>query len=247
LLIAAEDDARDTVQMIRYAGMVAEQGGKVVVECQQHLTGILSGALNVSSVIERGKRRPKCDLYTMMLSLPAAFGTTAGTIPASRPYLGARSELTDAWRERLSQLKGPRIGLALADDATLESPVRSSRFAMRATTSLLTTWAGNFIDLQFHASDSEHVSPAKSELLRFSSFQTAPTKTAGSSDNTVHLAAAVRNLDLLIAVDNVVAHMAAAMGVATWIILPISPEPRWLLNREDSPWYPTVRLYVSVT
>jgi hypothetical protein len=114
---------------------------------------------------------------------------------------------------------------------------------MRATTSLLTTRAGNFIDLQFHASDSEHVSPANSELLRFSSFQAAPPKTAGSSDNTVHLAAAVRNLDLLIAVDNVVAHMAAAMGVATWIILPISPEPRWLLDREDSPWYPTARLY----
>jgi len=234
ILLYAEQGLGDTIQFVRYAPMVAARGGKIVLECQAQLLRLLQGLPGVERVLSKGELPPRCDLQCPLLSLPGIFGTRVETIPAAIPYLTANADLSRRWAARVA-----------ANGAELKVGV---------------VWAGG----PRHTNDrnrsmpSSHLAPlAKVSGIKLFSLQKGEVASETSRaaeqmkliDHTADLhdfadtAALVTNLDLVIAVDTAVAHLAGALGKPVWVLLPYTPDWRWMLEREDSPWYPTMRLF----
>jgi tetratricopeptide (TPR) repeat protein len=244
VLVVAEQDTRDTIQFARYANLITDQGGTVVLECQAPLAKLMAGCLGVGQAIALGEAIPPHDLQVALLSLPAILGTTLQTVPAARPYLGISSQMLDGWCACVQELAGTSIGIALDEDSVSPAAQGASPLS-RGLLRRLSGLAGiALVKLRSPAKADLQSEPVKARLEpdgdSLSILGPLPDDPA---DGWVAVAAAIRGLDVLIAVDNTIAHIAGAMGVPTWVALPISPEPRWLLNRSDSPWYPTMRLF----
>jgi hypothetical protein len=229
ILLYAEQGFGDAIHFIRYAPLVAATGGKVVLECQPALERLFRRFPGVSRIATAGQSLPAFDYQCPLPSLPGVFKTTISTIPATIPYLAADAETADCWRKRIESTgKFPHVGLV---------------------------WAGSPDNLndRNRSIPLERFAPlAAAERVRFHSLQTAPPPAVGGialSDWSALLtdfaetAGLIANLDLVIAVDTAVAHLAGAMGKPVWLLLPFSPDWRWLLDRSDSPWYPTMRLF----
>jgi tetratricopeptide (TPR) repeat protein len=242
IIILCEDDMRDTIQHARYADLLAQQGAKVVIECQAPLRRVLSGCLGVEAVVAQGQQLPDHDFHASLLSLPATLRTTLPTLPAARPYLGVESEAVAYWKERLRDCAPMRVGFCLPPDQyqrrtgalplTVKSILRHIKPHPRSILLDLTS----LIDTQ------------RKSIVIFSvgTTNTLPAmelRSSATHDHWVEVSAVLRNLDLLVSTDHVIAHLAGAMGLPLWIPLPLCPEPRWMLHREDSPWYPTARLW----
>jgi hypothetical protein len=199
------------------------------------LLKILSDVEGIHKILPKGARLPKFDYHCPLMSLPGAFKTTLKTIPADIPYLHSEAALVTKWQKRLGKKEKTRklrIGLA---------------------------WSGN----PAHCNDSNR-SVALSDLLPLLEYEAewvslqkdiraGDASLLGQRPDISHFGAQLRdfadtaalleNLDLVIAVDTSVAHLAGAMGKPLWLLLPFNPDWRWLLNRDDSPWYPTARLF----
>ncbi len=234
ILLHAEQGIGDTLQFIRYVPWVAECGGRVIVEVQPSVVRLARRIAGISEVIARGEPLPDFDAHLPIMSLPRVFGATMATIPNRVPYLSADATATEIWRARLAQDGvGLRIGLAWAGSAS-HTHDRWRSIPLSALARL-----GEAAGILLY---SLQVGPAAEQANP----RSTPMKLI---DHTAHLsdfsetAALIANLDLVISVDTAVAHLAGAMGKRTWILLPPTPDWRWLLDRADSPWYPTVRLF----
>ncbi len=233
ILLHAEMGFGDTVQFARYAPLLAARGAQVVLECQPRLVPLMESLEGVSEVIPSGAPLPDFGVHSPLLSLPRLFGTDLKSIPDRVPYLSVAQERIDYWRERIGAAPGLKIGLVWAGNPASKTGLK--RFMP----------VGNFAPL------------AAVPNLRLFSLQRGPQaaqlaslppglevtpleEEAGQSTDT---AAAILNLDLVIAVDTMVAHLVGALGKPVWVLLASSPEWRWMLGREDSPWYPTARLF----
>jgi tetratricopeptide (TPR) repeat protein len=232
LLLYAEQGFGDTIQFVRYARLVAARGARVVVEVQPALEALLAASDCAETVVAAGATLPPFDLHCPLLSLPRRFATTASTIPADIPYIRPPPARVEAWKTRLPR-DGLRVGLAWSGHpSNAKDYDRSIPFAQLAP--LLALDGVRFVSLQkdVRASDAaafaacEGVIDPRAELNDFSD-----------------TAAVIANLDLVIAVDTAVAHLAGAMGKPAWILLPYVPDFRWLIDRADSPWYPSARLW----
>jgi hypothetical protein len=231
-LLSGEQGLGDALQFVRYAPMVAARGGHVMLQVKAPLRRLLATVPGVQSVVTVDEPPPAFDFHCPMLSLPLAFGTDLATIPASVPYLFADSVATEAWRRRIGT-DGIRIGLVWAG------------------------WSGHNRNHRRSLSLASLAPLASVKGLRFFSLQKGPPsgELAGRAaaldivdmapelDDLADTAAAIAALDLVISVDTSVAHLAGALGKPVWILLPYAPDFRWLLDREDSPWYPTARLF----
>ncbi|HEY2585623.1 MAG TPA: GNAT family N-acetyltransferase [Tepidisphaeraceae bacterium] len=233
ILLHPEQGFGDTIHMARYLPMVAARGGRVVLECQPELHRLLERLPGVSQVVPKGRPRPAFDRYCPLLSLPRVFGTTLQSIPAEPAYLSADPQLVEAWRQRVSEAGGLKVGLVWAGSAGhLNDKNRSIPLARLS----------RFREIQG---------------VRFYSLQKGPAAAQAAADppplpiadfdplltDFAETAALIANLDLVISVDTAVAHLAAALGKPVWLLLPFVPDWRWLLDRDDSPWYPTMRLF----
>jgi hypothetical protein len=176
---------------------------------------------------------PECDWYCPLLSLPLAFRTELATIPSATPYLHASEPAATSWNKRLGERNRPRIGLAWSGRPT-HTDDRNRSIGLRPFVSLLSGIDATFVSLQrdVRASDAT-VLQERSDLLHFGE----------ELKDFADTAALVANLDLIISVDTSVVHLAGALAKPVWILLPFVPDWRWLLEREDSPWYPTARLF----
>jgi hypothetical protein len=236
ILLHAEQGMGDTLQFVRYIPLVAARGARVVLEVQPRLHRLLTQTPGAPEIICRGDALPDFDWQCPLLSLPLATGTDLNTIPAQIPYLYPDPTQAEKWRQRLSG-NSLRVGLV---------------------------WAGNpFHPHEFWRSiPLEQLAPlVKLEGVTFYSLQMgAPAdqlKQRGSQARVIDLreeqkdfadtAAIVANLDLVISIDTSVAHLAGAMGKSVWVLLCKSADWRWMLEREDSPWYPTARLFRQST
>lgn len=243
ILLHGEQGLGDTLQFCRYAKRVADLGARVVLEVPASLKGLLAGLDGVAQVVARGDALPRFDSHCPLMSLPLAFNTTLATIPADVPYLRARTGSALQWRERLGHGRTPRVGLVWSGGFRADQPetwavngrrnIPLSRFAPLAHPGI-----------EFHSLQKGE--PAESELARaLASHWGGPPL----SNHSAHLndfldtAALIENLDLVITVDTSMAHLAGAMGKPVWILNRFDACWRWLLNRDDSPWYPTARLY----
>ena len=232
ILLHAEQGYGDTIQFVRYAPMVAARGAKVLVEVQPALQSLLSGMPDIA-VVGRGEPLPSFDLHCPLMSLPLAFRTTPDTVPAAAPYLHAPQDRVAKWRARLPSGESLRVGLAWAGSPTHRNDHNRS-IALSRLAPLCTEGGVQFVSLQREVRDRD------AEVLR-----AMPQVFAADAElqDFADTAAVIALLDLVIAVDTGVAHLAGALGKPVWLLLPFNGEWRWLENRSDSPWYLTARLF----
>lgn len=220
----------DTLQMIRYAPLVAERGGRVIVECQSSLVRLFQELEGIDTVVARGDRLPEFQVQSSLLSLPLVFGTTLATIPASVPYIRV-SIATNQIAVCLPE-SGFKVGLVWGGDPDhLHDQDRSCPLVELLPCLQIPgiTW----ISLQkgSHCSELSQIPP---DLVQdWSPYLTDFGETA----------AAIASLDLVLTVDTAVAHLAGAMGKPTWLLLAYAADWRWLMERSDSPWYPSLTLF----
>lgn len=232
ILLHAEQGLGDTLQFCRYAPLLAAQGARVVLEVPPSLKAVCQTLAGVDTLLAAGEALPPFDLHTPLLSLPLALGTRLDSIPAEVPYLHADAQKVAAWKALLGQRTRPHIGLAWSGNpAHKKDRSRSLSFAELAE---LIDASAEFICLQKEIrSEDEEAVRRQANLLIVSE----------RLKDFADTAALIEALDLVITVDTSVAHLAGAMGKPVWILLPFAPDWRWLLDRADSPWYPSARLF----
>lgn len=234
ILLYAEQGLGDTLQFVRYVPLVAARGARVLLEVQRPLVTVLSGLPGVERVIARGDPLPDFDLECPLMSLPRAFGTRLDDVPATVPYLHPDPARTARWRDRMAREgEGLRVGLVWAGNPRFPGDrLRSPR--LEGLRAVLDVPGVRLFGLQ--------KGPGREDLERVAlpaSFTDLGREVADFADT----AAIMANLDLVISSCTGPAHLAGALGVPLWVVLPFSPDWRWLLNRDDSPWYPTARLF----
>jgi tetratricopeptide (TPR) repeat protein len=237
ILLVVEQGVGDIFHFMRYAALVRQRVGRVLVLCRPPLIPILSRTPGIDRLIAEGDEVPPFDVYAMLMSLPLVLGTRLESIPADVPYLHADPERAARWRERLAGRPGLRVGVAWQgnpdhpDDSTRSVPL--TRFEP-----LLAVPGVRFVSLQKGVGAEQIrrlVNPGQIE-----DFTAELDQGSGAFMDT---AAVIANLDLVISADTAVAHLAAGLGVPTWLALATACDWRWLLDRRDSPWYPSVRLF----
>jgi tetratricopeptide (TPR) repeat protein len=232
LLLHHEQGLGDTLQMLRYVPLLSARGARVVLEMPAPLARIAATVPGDPSVVLQGDALPAFDLHCPMMSLPLAFATTLDRIPASIPYLSASAAAQAAWQQRLGRRTRPRIGLAWSG-APGHSNDRQRSLPLAHLVPLLAADA-DFVSLQKEYRDADRPLLADLPNLR---------DVAAELGDFADTAGLITELDLVITVDTSVAHLAGALGKPVWLLLPFAPDYRWLLGREDSPWYPTIRLF----
>ena len=222
----------DTIQFCRYAPLVEARGAKVIMSVQNPLLKLLKQISPTIAVVGADEVPREFDFHCPLLSLPLAFGTTLATIPAQQQYLKADEELRVAWEARLPPKRKPRIGLVWSG-RTGHKNDRNRSMELRQLLPILSADA-DWICLQNEIREKDLA------VLR----QSGGMKYFGDELRDFSDTAALLDLmDLVITVDTSVAHLAGAMGKPVWILLPHNPDWRWLLDRDDSPWYPSARLF----
>jgi tetratricopeptide (TPR) repeat protein len=232
LLIYPEQGLGDCLQFIRYLSMVESLGAEVVLEMPSSLTAVVSTLKGKFTVIESGKSIPEVDFHCPIMSLPRAFKTTVETIPNQVPYLYADPDKQQAWLNRLGTKTKPRIGLVWSG-STIHKNDHNRSIPLREFNCLFG------LDVEFHSLQKE-IRYEDIATLTATDNLTAHQKLLNDFSDT---AALINVLDLVITVDTSVAHLAGALGKAVWILLPYAPDFRWMLGRDDTPWYPTARLF----
>ncbi len=233
VVLWSEQGLGDTLQFIRYAALVKERVGTVLLDCHDPLRGLLANSPGIDGLTTVGSA-VGADAQAPLLSLPRLLGTSVATIPAPVPYLFPDPALKERWRARLAPERVFKVGIV---------------------------WQGNpnFTGDRFRSVKLERFRPlAEVPGVRLFSIQKGeatgqiaqlsppfPVTDLGGeiSADFRDTAAALVNLDLLVSVDTSVAHLAGALGVPVWLLLPFNPDWRWLLGREDTPWYPSARLF----
>ncbi len=234
ILLHSDEGLGDTIQFCRYATMVAAQGARVLLEVDAVLQPLLAGVAGVERCLARGvDQLPAIDFHCPLSSLPLAFATRPETIPSVPSYLPTPpAERMQMWRDRLGPNGKLRVGLVWSGNpAHLNDHNRSVPLSALAP---LLELNARFISLQKEPRAADRAFLAlRPDILDL---------TADIFD-FVDTAALISCLDLVVTVDTSVAHLSGALGKPTWIMLPFTPDYRWLLNRDDSPWYPNVRLF----
>jgi tetratricopeptide (TPR) repeat protein len=237
ILLHVEQGLGDTLHFVRYAPLVKNKGGMVIMECQPALTRLLERTPGIDRLIGLGTPLPQYDVQASLLSLPAILGTTAETVPTDVPYVMPDERLVEQWRQELNAVPGFRIGISWQGsreyklDKFRSIPLREfARLAEVESVRLLSLQKGQGSEQVGELAGSFEVIDWTSRL----------DESAGPFMDT---AALMRGLDLIVTSDTANAHLAGALGVPVWVVLPFAPDWRWQLDREDSPWYPTMRLF----
>ena len=232
ILIWSEQGLGDTIQFIRYASLLHERGATVFADVQPDLIPLLKSCNDIAKVVEPGEPLPDFDFQVPLLSLPGLFDTTLETIPARVPYLSAAREQRRRWHERFRALPGLKIGFSWQGNpnhlADRRRSVKLDQFA-----SLLQMPDTHWFSLQKGAGTEQLATNAPAGVVDLNADLATWCDTA----------AVILELDLVLTVDTEIAHLAGALGTPVWVMLPYAPDWRWLLDREDSPWYPSMRLF----
>jgi tetratricopeptide (TPR) repeat protein len=233
ILLHAEQGSGDVMQFARYAALVKEYGGTTVLGCHPALARLLSTAPGIDRVVSIGEALPAFDVQVPVGSLPDVLGTTLPTIPSEVPYLFADPQLSGAWKREMALDGSFRVGIAWQGNP--QNPRDHLRsMPLSALLPLGHVPGVRLYSLQ-HGFGSEQLAPLAG---------TAAIVDVGSRcTDYADTAAAMSNLDLVITVDSSLAHLAGALGLPTWVMISKVPDWRWMLDRADSPWYPTMRLF----
>jgi tetratricopeptide (TPR) repeat protein len=233
ILLSTEQGMGDSLQFIRYVALVRKRGGRVIVMCPRSLHRLLRRSLEIDQLLGPGDELPAFDTHAALLSLPALLGTTLATIPAEVPYLRTDDDVVERWRHELGPVDGFKIGIAW-QGRTEHKGDRLRSVPLQAFAPLAALDGIRLISLQ--------KGPGTDQISRLPEDWTIID--AGSRvEDWADTAGLLKNLDLVVTVDTAVAHLAGALGMPVWVALPFAPDWRWLLGREGSPWYPSMRLF----
>jgi tetratricopeptide (TPR) repeat protein/ADP-heptose:LPS heptosyltransferase len=234
ILICTDEGLGDTIQFARYVPMVAERGAQVVLLVQDAVYPLLSALPGVSQCIRlsAGGMLPSFDMHCPICSLPLAFGTRLDTIPSASYLPAPPAERVQTWEDRLGPREKLRVGLVWSGNPDHTNDLNRS-IPLRQFADILDT------DVIFVSLQKDPKPDDKATLLKRSDIVDL---TAHLTD-FVETAALMACLDLVITVDTSVVHLSGALGRPTWLLLPYTPDFRWLLDRDDSPWYPSMRLF----
>jgi tetratricopeptide (TPR) repeat protein len=233
LLLTAEQGFGDTIQFVRYVPLVAHRCQRVMLRCPRELIPLLQGMQSITQLSPMDAPPPEFDVHFPLLSLPQLFATTLDTIPGPVPYLKADPAKSATWAEKLAGAKQFKIGLAWAGNPQHKND-RARSIHLNLFAPLAKIPMTSFFSLQKHRS---------AEFAAGSSPGIEMIDHTGDLHDFSDTAALIANLDLVIAVDTAIAHLAGAMARPVWTLLPFIPDWRWMMNRSDSPWYPTMRLF----
>ncbi|AGY59090.1 tetratricopeptide repeat protein [Gloeobacter kilaueensis] len=232
ILLYPEAGLGDTLQFVRYAALLHRQGAKVIVECQPPLKSLLARVPGIDAVYAEGEVLPAFAVHAPLMSLPYRLGTTSETVPAAIPYIGpptAPPPKADRFAPLLTTDNRCKIGLVWSAGPHGR---RKRSFALALFEPLLDSEQARFFSLY-----------KGEQISELAAYQDRVTDLGSHFTDFADTAWAIDKLDLVIAVDTSVAHLAGAMGKPVWIVLSYVPDWRWLLDRTDSPWYPTARLF----
>jgi tetratricopeptide (TPR) repeat protein len=233
IYVQAEQGLGDTLQFVRYLPWLAARGAKVALRAQQPLVTLLRESLSAVAVLGERGNPPPYEYDVALLSLPRLAKTRLESVPAVIPYLRSPAEAMLRWRRRLSEMAGLKVGIAWAGSPDHANDRRRS-VSVSVLTPLLSIRGASFASLQ--------VGPRAADVATLEDPSTI-TNISSEIRDFADTAAAIAALDLTIAVDTAVAHLAGALGKPVWLLLPWVSDWRWMLGREDSPWYPSMRLF----
>ena len=232
ILLPAEQGLGDTIQFVRYAPLLAQSGANVVLEVHAELKALLSTVSGVASCHARGETLPPFDVYCPVGSLPLALKTEPSSIPTAIPYLRADNARLAKWRPAVEALPGKRVALAWAGHAHHAND-RNRSIDLALLEPLFACEGVSFVSIQ---RDQRGDDAARLWRLGIADF-------GSRLEDMADTAAVLALTDLSISVDTSVVHLAGAMGKEAWVMLPFTPDWRWTLTNERSPWYPTVRFF----
>lgn len=233
LLLHGEQGFGDNIQFVRLLSAVAARAGKVVLRFDPALHPLLRGLLPANcSLLPPGAALPAVDCHAPLLSLPAILGLGLHDIPAAVPYLRADPGAVQAWRERLATGGGLKVGIAWSGNPSHAND--HNRSMSLATFRALSVEGCRYFTLQPQLRESD-----RAVLAQWAEASDVGRDLRDFADT----AALLEAMDLVVTVDTAVAHLAGALGKPVWILLPYAPDWRWMVGRDDSPWYPTARLY----
>ena len=232
ILIHAEQGYGDTLMVCRYVPRVAALGARVILEVPSALLRLMEGLEGVSMIVPRGADIPAFDIHCPIMSLPLAFKTRLDTIPDTIPYLQVPKEDIGHWHAKLGN-GGFKVGIAWAGSTAFKQD-RDRSITLKNILPVCSVQGPKYFSIQKLLRDGDvailHANPQILQLGEdLADFQ--------------ETAAAMMSLDLIISSDTSIVHLAGALGKPVWVLLPFKPDWRWLLDRSDSPWYPTARLF----
>ena len=230
LLIHAEQAFGDAIQFCRYLPLIRGRARRVILECRKPLVELMASLGGVDQVVEAGTPLPVFDIHAPLLSLPYILGTRLDSIPANVPYLAADATKVARWRERRD--RDFTVGLIWSGN---RKPDPNRTIGLRAMSPLFEIPGIRLVALQreLDPGDAERIAALSGRLDRW----------GGEFADFSDTAAALEAIDLVISIDTGPAHLAGALGRPSWVCLPFAPDWRWLMTRETSPWYPTMKLY----
>ncbi len=232
LLLHAEQGLGDTIQFIRYAAIATQKGGRVILTCHRPLMRLLSTIPGIEQIAPMGLPLPEFHVYIPLMSLPAVLGTTLETIPAQVPYLKPPET---RFQLPISSVSSPRLKVGIAwSGGNLYKRNQTRSFSLVEYKPLL-----NIPDVAFYSLQKGIPQLEITDLGWTHKLVDLSDQLTDMADT----AAAIAQLDLVITVDTSIAHLAGALGKPVWVLLSHVPDWRWMQNREDSPWYPTMRLF----
>jgi tetratricopeptide (TPR) repeat protein len=236
ILLWREQGLGDTIQFVRYAALAAQQGGRVVVECPACLVPLLRTCSGIDELVAEKQSRPAFDVQAPLLSLPALLHTTLDSIPASIPYLWAEPERVAAWWGRLGEGRAFRIGVVWQGNPYFRGD-RHRSFPLASLAPLAAVAGVQLVSLQKeHGLEQLMAAPRRFPVTVLEGLDAL----GGAFLDT---AAVMRSLDLVVTADTAAAHVAGALGVPVWLALSRAPDWRWGLTAENTPWYPSMRLF----
>jgi tetratricopeptide (TPR) repeat protein len=237
ILLHLEQGLGDTFQFLRFVPLVKDRGGRVLLACPESLRPLLATCPGIDELVPASASLPHFDVHCPLLSLPLVFGTTLPTVPVYTPYLFADSSLVEHWRQKLSTVQGRKIGIAWHGNPRHKG-ARHLAVPLREFAPLAKLPGVQLISLQ-KGPGAEQVQANRGHVPVID-YSADLDETTGAFMDT---AAIIRNVDLVVSSDTSIAHLAGALGVPVWVALAASADWRWLLEREDSPWYPGMRLF----
>jgi tetratricopeptide (TPR) repeat protein len=236
ILLHCEQGLGDTLQFVRYVPLVKARGGRTVLLCQAPIRRLLENVAGIDQLLSPGDPLPSYDLQAPLMSLPLVFGTTVDTVPVRVPYLLVPQELIDKWHAELSKISGFRVGISWQGSPNYKADWQRS-FPLARFEPLAQVPGVRLISLQ--------KGPGREQMgkVSFPIVDFGDRLDGENSPPFMDTAAVMHSLDLVICPDSALAHLAGAMGIRTWVALSLMSDWRWLLDREDCPWYPAHRLF----
>ena len=240
IFLHSEQGLGDTLQFCRYVPLLKAQGARVILAIEPPLVSLLSSLQGLDMLISQGNQIPDFDYHCPLLTLPLACRTwSLESIPAQVPYLSAPSAQMEVWRNKLGKKSKPRVGLVWSSGARPGLPEYARRDIPFQLIAQLNRDDIDFYSLQKGQPAESLLLEHKNQYWSNDNFYIFSEDIKDFSDT----AALIGQLDLVISVCTSVVHLAGALGVPTWVLLPSGADWRWLLERTDSPWYPTLRLF----